>query len=75
MIAISDCKQVGDSFLLDRVCEERLVFVDSSVSLDSREHMCLSVLISQMELIKLFDTDVSGWAEHNKGLNCKEIVK
>ena len=78
MNVIVSCKQRRDCSLPDRVCEERLVSIDSSVDFDSRVHICLSVLISQMkcemELIKPFDTHFIGWAELDKTVYLQGIA-
>ena len=78
MDVIDGCKQFRARSFLDRVCKERLVSIDGSVSFDFRDHICLSVLILQMkfevELIKLFDTCFSCWAELDKTIYLEGIV-
>ena len=59
-------------------CGEWLASIDGSVDFDSREHICLPVFILQikceMELIKPFDTCVSGWAELDKTVYLRGTV-
>ena len=78
MDVIDGCMQFRVRSFLDRVCSERLVFIDGFVSFNFRDHICLSVLILQMnfevELIKLYDTYFSRWAELDKTIYLGGIV-
>ena len=77
MNAIAARKQLDDSSLLDCICWEKFVFIDSSANFDSREHIYSSVLISQImnetEFINtnIFDPRLSCWDEHDKGFDLR----